>query len=153
MGGYVCELPQIGIRAGEPVRLAEEFFLRLLAIRDVCTDTRHALRFTLAVNRQSATRLKPRDFAIWENDPILNAIILSLFQRFSNCNEDPIPVFGMHVALIVFERSTERSHRKAVDGLQLRRPHYPARANIPLPRAHASGLQGQVEPGFALSER
>jgi hypothetical protein len=136
----------------EPPLRGVAFRLGVLALRHVHADAEHARRAPVGVPEQLPARLEPAHLAAGWHDPVLELVRAPL-EAVGRLREHALPVVGVDVGLGLVERAAERPRHEAVDALQRVGPVHAPAGDVPLPRAHAAGVERDAQALLALAAR
>src|SRR5215472_3967618 len=89
----------------------------------------------------------------WPNDPKLRNVRRQLVQRSLDQLAHPLPVIGMDKLLERGKPAVELTALDPVEFINLVRPRDPVVDDIPIPCAHASGPDREVQAFLALAKR
>ena len=124
-----------------------------LALRHVQADADHAERLAVVAGKHLPRTGDPVDAAVLPDVAELDVELAARLQRLPDGGVHRLPVIRVDELLEVVERAAERAGGEAVQRFEAVGPLEVAGADVPVPHAHAPGVQGQPQPLLADGER
>ena len=130
---------------GRALRQFGAFELRPLAPRDIHADAGHSRRRAVGAVFDPAFALHPAHRPVGRHDPVFDLVRHAERHRARRRCHDTGLVVGVDLSFVALKRPVEGARRQPVDRGQIVRPDDLLRAEVPVPRAHPSGVERKAE--------
>ena len=140
-------------RSKQPARLGAESrsVLGAPAFRDVAANSHQARGISLSIAKQAPPCLEPPNLSVRAEDAVKQVMRVA-GEALLNGSHHPLPVLGIHVALVLLERPAEGARLQPMDSFERLGPAHTVLRDRPFPGAHSARFERQTKPFLVRRE-